>query len=450
MSTKKTRLRLSLMILFVLVLNAQTNHATANRLSETVNPVKWDSFKQNHTAGKDEEQCRRILSNAVRYNLSWINNTFKLDNERDLYLIEQYNEHGVRPASSVCYAIAVALKCAKMNDQELGVSPETALAMTKRLIKGVTSAYYQNSTNGKGWGNVWQSAFWATLAGQGAWLLWDELDSETRIMISRMVIGEADRFIVPDYKVPYWISADGTVNTPGDSKAEENAWNSGILSLAVAMMPLHPHCNDWKQVCSELIISAFASKDDLHNQQIMDGKPVMDWLQGYNVGDNGMVINHNLIHPDYTAAITLNSRSCIIQPLAGQKFFDGALMNFTHIYNSLTTHKWLSPPYLQPGGTIYIRGKADIYYPQGTDWSNFRYDIFYLLDVNMYVFNLDKGLEHKAIDWVRTRADRIEAMQARHKDGKMFAPDEFSTYSGCNQMTAWQLADAFLFFWLYS
>jgi hypothetical protein len=265
-----------------------------------------------------------------------------------------------------------------------------------------------------------------------------------------MVISEADRFIADDYKVPYWMSPDGKENTPGDTKAEENAWNSGILSLAVAMMPLHSHCCDWRQVCNELIISAYATKDDLCNEKIMSDRPVREWIRGYNVSDDGIVVNHSLIHPDYTAVITLNSRSYLIQPFAGQQVFDGSDMNFPLIYMSLTEREWEYPPYMPPGGTIYIPGKADVYYPQGTDWSRFRYDIYYLLDVNMYVLNLDKDLKHKAINWVRIRADRIEAMQARHSDGRMFDNEEFPTYPGCNQMTAWQLADAYLLFWLYS
>ncbi|MDR3229594.1 MAG: hypothetical protein LBT53_09385, partial [Puniceicoccales bacterium] len=97
---------------------------------------------------------------------------------------------------------------------------------------------------------------------------------------------------------------------------------------------------------------------------------------------------------------------------------------------------------------MYIPGKAELYHPQGTDWSKYRFDIYYLLDVNVHLLGLDKELKHKAIDWLRIRADRIETMQARHKDGKLYAPKEFTTYPGCEQMAAWQLADAYLFFWL--
>jgi hypothetical protein len=366
-------------VLLLLIASLSVSSAEAQSIIDAVVPVKREYMEHAHKAGKDEEQCRRIFSSAVRYNLSWICESFTLDKERDLYIIEKYTEHDVRPAASVCYAVSAALKFAKMNEHDLGMSPEMALIITKRRIKGIASAYKQNRTDGNGWGFAWQSAFWATLAGQGAWLLWNELDSETQTMVCRMVISEADRFIVDDYKVPYWRSPDGKENTPGDMKAEENAWNSGILSLAVAMMPLHSHGHDWRHVCNELIISAFATKNDLCNEKIMSSRPVREWIRGYNVSDDGMVVNHNLIHPDYTVAITLNSRSYLIQPFAGQQVFEGSDMNFPLIYKLLTEHEWKSPPYMPPGGTVYIPGKADVYYPQGTDWSRFRYDIFSLL-----------------------------------------------------------------------
>lgn len=53
-----------------------------------------------------------------------------------------------------------------------------------------------------------------------------------------MAVDEADRLI--DYEVPYYRDANGNVVFKGDSKAEENSWNSTILVIAAAMMPEHP------------------------------------------------------------------------------------------------------------------------------------------------------------------------------------------------------------------
>lgn len=435
-------------VLSIFVLNAAGASSDSIKDIKQVVPVYWGNFSRPYKMNSDFKMCRLIFANTIRYNLHWIDKTFKADQRQGCYLIERYDENGVRPAASVCYAAAVALKCSDFSDAELGVSRDAALDRIKMLIKGVVSAYKTNRSDGKGWGNGWQTTFWATMAGQGAWMLWGELKPETREMVYTMVTVEADRFIAEGYKVPYWTAPDGHVNTPGDTKAEENAWNATLLQLAVAMMPNHPHVDKWKLVCSELMISAFSVKSDLDNEQIVDGKPVKNWLNGFNVTDDGAVINHKFVHPDYTVTVTINSRSFLTQSLAGEPVSEGAQWNAPFIYRSLTEHIWPSPPHKSPGGTMYIPGKAEVYYPRGTDWSKYRFDIYYLNDVNAHIHGWDKGLKHKTVSWMRIRARRILDMQKRHNDGSMFSPDEFTTYAGHEQMTAWQIGDAYLLFWL--
>ena len=41
-------------------------------------------------------------------------------------------------------------------------------------------------------------------------------------------------------------------------------------------------------------------------------------------------------------------------------------------------------------------------------------------------------------------------MQARHLDDYLYAPGEFDTYKGREQLAAWQFADAYLLLWLKS
>lgn len=418
--------------------------------SNQVIPINWELFSKPRKDGTDIDKCEKILTNVVRYNLDWIINTFEIDQKNALFVINQFNENGIRPAASVCYALAVALQCTNLDEKDFEISREATINRLVMLIKGVSATYLINSSDGSGWGNTWQSALWATLVGQAAWMIWDILDPETQVLVQKMVQGEADRFILPGYQVPYWTAADGNINTPGDTKAEESAWNATILQLAVAMMPIHQHVYQWKYICSELMISSFSLKSDLQNYQIIDGQPVKDWLRGFNVRDDGAVINHNRIHPDYTVSITIKTRMFLTQSLAKQPVSQGAQMNASFIYRSLVEHIWSSPPYKSPGGTMYIPGEPGVYYPQGNDWSKFRFDIYYLTDVYAHILAWDKALSHKAIDWLRVRADRILAMQSRHTNGKMYAEDEFPTYPGSEQMVAWQIADAYLLFWLNS
>ncbi len=341
-------------------------------------PIAWRRFDRHGTEDADLRQSRQILAHATRYNLALVATEFHRDDRRGLYVINQFGEHTVRPAASVCFGTAVALKCAKLTRAELGVSPSRALRRTVRLIRGVAAAYQANGTDGKGWGGQWQSAYWATFVGQAAWMLWDQLDAETRTWVRTLVVKEADRFIAPGYAVPYWTAPDGHVNTPGDTKAEENAWNADILQLAVAMMPRHPRVPQWKRVGSELMVSAYSREQDLRNDRLVDGRPVQAWLHGFNVFPDGSVVNHNIINPIYMMCVVLNARTYLTQSLAHQPVPEAAEWNVPFVYQALATHAWPSPPYAPPGGTIYTPGRAEIYSPQGADWSKVKFDQYYV------------------------------------------------------------------------
>lgn len=450
-SIKYSFFLLILSIVFLSAVNLEAVPVDSSFSSMKVVPINWAHFGRYFRRNKDIKQSRRILANAVRYNLGWIVKTFKIDKSRGLYIINHYGEQGIRPPASVCYGVAVGLQCADLNAVELGLSRKEAFNRIGKLIKGVAAVYKSNQPDGKGWGRGWQTALWATFVGQGAWMIWDSLDIETQKMVQTVVVNEADHFIPPDYRVPYWTSPDGHVNTPGDTKAEENAWNATLLQLAVAMMPNHPHVKEWKRVCSELMLSASSQQRDLENNEIVDGKPVKDWLHGFNVRDDGAVVNHHIIHPDYIVSLlNLTARTYLVQSLVGESVPGASLWHHRFIYQSLIKLAWSSPPYEAPGGTMYIPGKAEIYYPQGTDWTKDKFDPYYLADVNAHLLGWDKGLTHKVGDWMRIRASRILVMQSNYNDGHTFPATESSQRPGCEQTLAWHAGDAYLLFWLHA
>lgn len=109
----------------------------------------------------------------------------------------------------------------------------------ERTVKLIGSLAYRHKANSgkEGWGDLWQSALWAAQAATAGWMMWDFLSPEQQEMVCRMTVYEADRFL--DYKVPYYRDVQGNVIYKGDSKAEENAWNSNILVIASTMMPGH-------------------------------------------------------------------------------------------------------------------------------------------------------------------------------------------------------------------
>ncbi|MCZ7645131.1 MAG: VWA domain-containing protein [Planctomycetota bacterium] len=404
-------------------------------------PIAWANFKTDAPRNPDAQACARMLLNSVRCNLAWAEKIIPEIAARGHALSGQQAHDTIRPASSAACAIAVALKTGIYDPQAAGLSAEEATKRAAELIK-VTAAAHRKKAH---WNYAWQASFWAAQLGQAAWMLWDGLDAETRELAAETVVFQADRFIQDGYRVPYWNGKGG------DSKAEENAWNSMILHLAVAMLPRHAHAARWREAGTRLMVSAYATQaDDESNATVLDGRAVKDWLDGYNLRADGAVINHNRVHCDYMVCTTLNLRAFVIQPLAGQAASESADFNAELIYRTLVAARWDSPPHKPPGGTMYLPGKPEVYYPEGTDWSPFRFDIFYLADVYAHFLEWGRAEGWPAAEWMRLRAAKILEMQARHPDGRMFAKGEFDRFPGREQLAARQFADAWLCFWLHA
>ncbi len=407
--------------------------------AEDVVPIDWKRFQSYESIspkGRDLTDCAKVLLNNARYNLAWAPKTAaKIERGEGVSGGAGGAHDTIRPACSAAFGLAVVLKTGLFDEKAVGCSREEATARTIRLIKAAAKTH-----KGKWWGYPWQSALWASQLSHAAWLMWDDLDSETRETVAQLLEAEANRFI--GYRVPYWNGRGG------DTKAEENAWNSGVLSVAVAMMPNHPNVMKWKEKCSELMVSAYATQSDLKNTSVVDGKPVKDWLQGFNASEDGSVVNHGFMHPDYMRCITLNLRAFVVQPLAGQTVPEAADFNTALVYRCFAARNWPSPPHAKPGGAIYVPGKARVYYPEGADWGRHHYIFYYLLDIHVHLLGLDKGLPHSAHDWMRIRAKGLLEMQLRHADLRMFADGEMDTWVGREQTAAHGLGAAFLLLWL--
>lgn len=415
--------------------------------------IEWSRFKLPVELDQDYLQARKLLLGCARYNVGWLHEKYTTDNQLGGYTITPpakpgQHEHTFRAPCTIAFLLAVALRTGVYDPSEVGISPEECLSRARKLIRGLVVVHKSNGDARLGWGNHWQSALWATLVAQAGWMLWEDLDPETQRMVVKVTEYEADRFIAPDYRVPYWADREQIIS-PGNTRAEENAWNAMILQLAVAMLPDHPHSRQWRECASELMVSSYARRQDMDDEQsVVDGRTVKAWLHGYNVRDDGAVINHRIVHPDYITSITSVTRAYLTLPLVGRKVPQSANFNAAWMYRTLVVTEWPSPPYEAPGGTIYRPGEADIYYPNGTDWSRFNYADYYLTDVNAHVLGWDRGLPHPAADWMRARATRMVQMQLRHPDRRMYAPGEWETYPNPEAASAWMIADAFLLHWL--
>ena len=191
----------------------------------------------------------------------------------------------------------------------------------------------------------------------------------------------------------------------------------------------------------------------------MNGVPLDQRVLGYNAFDDGTVVNHGIIHPDYMAAVQLLAQTADFDRLAGDTvpeamFHDGGL-----VYSSLSTTAFQAGATSRaggviqaPGGTVYVPGTSRTYYPQGDDWGTARRAHFVSLDAHAAVYAPYVG----ASGWSASEA-LIEHEHAQRRlwrssgadDGRTYSVDPAvaatqDTYPGREEYAASNLATAWL------
>ena len=407
---------------------------TAPTSGNDVVPVAWASFTQGKPSDANAVRLEQIVNNANRYMLTtwWDEKNY---NQPGSYLdFGGRDEHFIRHPGAAAVGLAVALETGIYNANATGVPTVTAKAKTLKLVRSL--AHHHKANKEGGWGYSWQSALWAHKTGFAAWLLWDDLSAKDRQNVQNMLVGEADRLL--EKRVPYYRDANGTVRKPGDTKAEENAWNASVLHLASVMMPNHERGSEWRTKNVEYKLSAYATPSDLSSVENFHGRPLKTWLNGSNAYNDAVVLNHGRVHPDYMAAIEHHLEGALASSLARQATPRAALIHVDTTYEALVERDFpagyvypdTTRPARAPGGTMYVPGSGDLYYPQGNDWGTDRVVPYVLLDALVGSFELDGRVTKKADYWEALHAQKLLEQQSRHADGRTYATAREDKYKG--------------------
>lgn len=480
----KLQFRLSKAAVLAVALFWASELASASRaqsLASHVHPVNWSRYdgefgvKPGDTFG---QSLVNVLQNESRYELNSIHAEYPIATDgfgypglNYYYAFSKFGNYGyeqsLRPLSGFAYGTAALIATETYSPTVAGISRAQALQRTEMAIRGVAFAHRANHAptglqfGGRGSGSSqWQAALWASQAAEAAWFVWNDLTPETRTLVAKMVEYEANSFTT--YNVPYWRNPNGTTNFAGDTKAEENAWNGHMVAVAQAMMPNHPNVTTWRNKASELQVSAFAKQSDATSTKLVDGKPANQWLKGFNSFADGVVVNHNRVHPDYMASIFGQTASIIDETLAGQYIPESTVFNFDNTYRALTELHFTpgAAPYgtgqmQAPGGTIFCRNGAGgyewaVYYPQQNDWTNQVTDSYLNTDLTAEWLGLDTGKNYDALGWARARVNQLAILQSRPgHNGNIYQPgDWFVDYHGFDEVIYQSNAAAWLQWWL--
>lgn len=340
------------------------------------------------------KECYRRLLRYVRYSApqfkQWPYAPGCRYHKRDDHL-----EHGVRQNAVVAFAYSVLLH--GFWDQTVAGIPrsqaERDLVELLRYITITHKANFLPTGDGEPWGDHWQSAHWAAYAGHAAWLVWDILPNDVKLMTARMVIHEADRFNTrpPD---------SGVEN---DTKAEENAWNSQIIALAACMLPSHPNNPLWHERAIVWMINSLVREKDLEDERLVDGKPAKDRLQVVTIHPDYTLENHSRVHPDYLACGYLKLRNAHMYKAAGLPVPESCY------YNVFETFEILYHLTAVNGSFFYVNGQ---------DWTPHRHDTSLAMWGNMNTLKSDP----QAAFLERATLKFLQRMHAPFSNGTLYDP----------------------------
>ncbi|MBO9620983.1 MAG: hypothetical protein J7539_18335, partial [Niabella sp.] len=386
---------------------------------------------------------RKILLNTNKYAVTtwWKKRGFADTPAGDYLDLQGITEHKIRPVAAEAEALAISLRTGVYDPAYTGVPAKDAEAKSIQMIKSLVHAHVANKI--KGWGRAWQSPLWAGYTAFAAWVLWDRLDAVTRRETLAMINNECD-WVMQNKGAAHiktYRDCAGNIISPGDTGAEENAWDGAILGVACAMMPELPQHLMWLHQLIRLSLNAMARPGDVQNQEIYNGKPLNDWLDGSNINEDGTVVNHHFIHPDYmTSPFELNSAKYFW--LAGSSIPKAFTLNMDVVFHAFADLNFrvgdsITGGHVQsPGGTIFKSGSGDIFYPLGTDWGKDRRMNFSMVNAMVAAFTNDAKDQKRAVSWELEQGQVVLNMQNRFADGHTYLDKTEDGYPSCEEWVA--------------
>jgi hypothetical protein len=252
-----------------------------------------------------------------------------------------------------------------------------------------------NAAHSHPWGswplaNPWQQSLESYNWMFAAWLVRDQLDAATLAAAAETAAREADA-----------IAAKAPVDAlPGDTGAEDNAWDTPLPIVAIMLNPTSPRVGVWRSTAIRSALNAnSAPGDDSATTPTIDGQSLGAWVSTSNMTSDHLIVNHGIFNPVYQAYVPLAiTEAAALGKMGGQVMPQAFLFRVDEVWDSIM-------------GRI-ADGNGDIIAPAGQDWTakDFQH-LAYLAAISTRLRRADASvLESRALSHLRDR-------QLSHADG---------------------------------
>lgn len=286
----------------------------------------------------------------------------------------------------------VALVCAVLA-REFPESPERArrVARTIAALRFAASTHraidQAKCTDGKTWGYGWQTSLWSGSLGFACALLGDQAPPDLVLDCQKIMAAEADRLAA----IP------PPSGNRGDSKAEENAWNSNVLALAAAWLANDPRAATWTDGARRYLANTYTVPEP-------GDDPLREWLTTTNLLPSFAMENHGFFHPTYQMVSGMSLGDSLLMAQMLHPATAAQLRPFAE-HNVLPVWRCLEQVVLDSG---------ELAYPSGLDWSLHGYG-----QISYYAW-LATHFQDANAQWATARLIRlIRQRQTVNGDGRV-------------------------------
>jgi hypothetical protein len=250
---------------------------------------------------------------------------------------------GIRGSCGVAIAYAVLARALPQDPKRTNRLMRVRKALNYAANTHVTGA--NTCVDGRHWGwnrDDWQTALWAASLGLACVLVQDELPPSTVRGCRRVVASEAThRAAIPP--------ASGY---HGDTKAEENAWDSNILALAAAWLNSDPRAPLWLDAAKKYLANSYTVANP-------SGDPLASWITTVTLYPSFALENHGFYHPTYEMVAGMSLGDSLLMARLANAPVAAQLRPFAE-HNVLTV--WTN------NLEAMLMDSGEFAYPSGLDW----------------------------------------------------------------------------------
>ena len=283
------------------------------------------------------------------------------------------DERGVRPNADLSMICAFLAKYAKGKvTLPAGVTWEKIEDMAMKTLIFAYSTHKANKlkvcSGNNYWGSVstsdhvWESSLWAMSVAYSAFFQWDKLTDAQKGYVKALLKAECNYELYRSIPTGY----------AGDTKAEENGWETNILAATLGLFPDDELAPKWFERLREFAINCYSHPSDQTNSTVIDptynNKTIANLYKGQNLYEDYTLQNHNMFHTSYQNVVMQElGESALALKLFQQgvngteKWFTNALMHHNLEVNDSVLN-WLA------------LADGELAMPNGNDWSLFLYD----------------------------------------------------------------------------